>query len=535
MIRYLAPIALLLALAAVWGWWPEQDAAPATPTQSVAIPASSAGAAVGPQPNDHADDSVSDQRLASPIPFSSSAADAASASPGRLPPPQLERDSDGLSLSGVVITDRGEPVYGAPIQLSVGRSLDGVQPLVRTSQATSGPDGRFIFYGLDEAEYRLTIDDSPEFVSAQIQARAGAGDVRLVLREKYADLEIVGQISDEQGMPISGASVFQRSTNNTAATAGSDGRYQIFAAPSEQGNLMLLVRMTGYDEYSQLIQTADTSGPLTIDVVLTRPSLTVTVVGRARGDDGSPVAAERVILASRSANTRYQAVTDSRGDFVIEGVKPANDYRAQIKPTGGFFDLTLQDIVLGVDRNELALTLKRHALGEVGGQMINPDNEPVGNFTLFLRNQIAVAQPITVISDSDGIFFVDQVPVGRLMLQTHSEPRFSISGLRLNEGEEALFDLVLDVGSVTYRGQVLDSQGQPLGGAAVHLAWTHRQGTVVSVANRRVTTGLDGRFAFAGLSRSVHTVQVTAKQHRPFSQEVFTEEGAADVVLTLEQ
>ena len=429
-------------------------------------------------------------------------------------PLPLEADDADVEqlIIGSVLSDAGEPVFDAPVELTLTRGF-GEAGSFRPVTRLSNDSGQFWFDQLPAGEYRLSVPSSEAFESAQVKVRSGSLDVRIFLESAQQRLRITGSVTDQAGNALAGAMVTLRSPSLYRVRAGSDGAFEL-EGNLESPEVQLTAELTGYEDQAESFDAAELGSSMSLDFVLVEQVGLVSVTGRIKDQRGQPVPRERILLRSAEAGSSYTGQSDAEGRFEIDGVVPADDYVISVQPSKVYQDFRQRSVVIDSTTSALDIVLQENQLGAFGGLMRNVDGEPVREFTLWLRGAKASAQPIEVTSDIDGLFFVEQVPAGKLGLQTHSQPRFSISGLRLAPNDETYVDLVLDVGPLALSGTVLDSAGLPLGGAQLVLSWLHSDGVLRSSARRQTTSDLDGRFAFSGLGRGLHRLAVQKDNER---------------------
>jgi acyl dehydratase len=167
----------------------------------------------------------------------------------------------------------------------------------------------------------------------------------------------------------------------------------------------------------------------------------------------------------------------------------------------------------GVQGHEIVL--ERLGVGAVYGQMVDQRGRPVPNFTLTVGSANAPGEAVTVTSDSQGFFSAEDVPEGRLRIQSMSFPRFVTSGVTLAAGSEVEVEPVLDIGDAELTGRVVDESGEEVGGARVVASWVQRDGSITHESLRTTLTDQSGAFNFSGLGRGVRDLSVQAPGFEP--------------------
>jgi len=262
----------------------------------------------------------------------------------------------------------------------------------------------------------------------------------------------------------------------------------------------------------------DEPGPVTVDLVLESLPQQFVVLGSLYSG-GEAVSSQRLQLRSRQAKSTLTAVSDAEGRFRFNAVPTASDYLLLVQAKNGFADY--QQGLSVEDDLTLDIELTALELGALGGQFRNSQGESVSGYSWWLRNENASGQPIAITGDADGLFFVENVPAGKLSMRTQSAPWFKVAGIELAPRDESYIDVVVDVGPYELSGFVATPAGDPVGGAAVRLSWDHRNGALVSSAQRQTTSDENGAFSFQGLDAGRHTLQIGgAVGYRPFRRQV---------------
>ena len=239
-------------------------------------------------------------------------------------------------ISGQCFDADEKPLAGAPVRLYANARRS--DPPVQVSQVISGPDGRFEFPAVvppfeDEQSgkrrsYNI-VANSPDLASAtwSIMQQQDAF-AKLTLRKPVT---LDGRVTNEDGNPVAGATVFGRATNVPGAftaTTDEDGNYAIRDLPTPTPSPMLTLgagvtmgRPTHFfrvehPDYGR--QMASYTGlPSTVNVTLLTPAV---VEGRVI-DKVTGMPAADVSVSAQSTNSsqhRYNYVeitTDAEGRY----------------------------------------------------------------------------------------------------------------------------------------------------------------------------------------------------------------------------
>ena len=101
-----------------------------------------------------------------------------------------------------------------------------------------------------------------------------------------------------------------------------------------------------------------------------------------------------------------------------------------IYPRSGFEDFLRGPVVLGEDGLELDIELQALATAPLRGRMVDAAGAPVPGLTLWARSVKSLGGVVAVRGGADGRFEAEAVPVGELLFETRSQPRFAVRGLR---------------------------------------------------------------------------------------------------------
>ncbi len=424
-------------------------------------------------------------------------------------------------ISGQALDDSGRSIRDVPISLRpASRNQTSKAPL--QLQSWSDGQGNFEFSGLPEGDFVLTVLETAAFAAATISARSGSEGVQVLLRRKTREVMVRGQVVDEMGDPLAGTRITQSSVGNTATRSDQQGHYELITNPAGGGLITIRAELAGYRTRVERFPIEENEyGPVELDLLLEELVDQLSVQGQLVDPSGKPVASQRVYLRSAAAGSNYLARSDGNGQFSFNSVIPGSDYTLQVQPGQGYQDHTRRDLELLAEGSVLKIVLEPASFGILGGQFRNASGEPVSGFSWWLRSASASGQPVAVTSDSEGLFLVEQAPAGELTIQTQAAPWLKVTGMRLEPGAETYVDLVVDVGNLELSGYVVTPAGEPLSGLIARLSWRHKDGPLLSTAQRQVRCDDRGRFLFRGLDAGTHTLEIAgAKGFRPLRRQI---------------
>ncbi|MFB3067579.1 MAG: carboxypeptidase regulatory-like domain-containing protein, partial [Planctomycetota bacterium] len=309
----------------------------------------------------------------------------------------------GLTISGRVEWHGGGPVAAANVTLSPKKSgpRQGViTALVQAASASAGGsrsmrsdfDGSFRFAGVPSGTYRLSATTT-DGKSRSEEIEAGAMDVRLEVQKTSF---IGGQVVDEEGKPVTGASVTvlipsgkKKESKRSANTSGNGrfrivhveaGTYVIEVAPSKQ-------QWWGAPQDHFVKQTLDavTTG---VDDLIIRVDRGAPIRGRVLGPSGKPMRGAGVIAIPKKIERRRggnywnamhpSAVTDAQGEFKLRGV--GEQAFELLVLAHGMLPET-HDATAGQE----GLVIRVSKGGEIRGKLLGVDGKPVSGQWLWLQ------------------------------------------------------------------------------------------------------------------------------------------------------
>ena len=443
------------------------------------------------------------------------------------------------SIAGRILDANGDPVSGLLIRARrhASSESEGVVTLANAERLSvrSGEEGEFVITGLEQGEYLLSTEETNEFLAVEKVFLAGiqTADISVGLQRL---IEAFGVVTDVAGVPLSGVSV--RTGEGQVRTAD-DGRFSVrFKLTDEVSKYPVSANRSGYRPFHLFLDRDEIADEERVEVEIVLESLgeTTVVEGVLLDTSGAPVPGVRVYMNSRSMGSVHSAVSDEKGEFVIEKLPLGNDYRAYVQPEYGYKDAMVQPLTVSKSTPPVELVLEPLlAGGSVRGTMVDASGNPIPNFTLRLRHQSAARSRFEIVGDDAGTFAADGIPAGPLVFETTSsaQSRIRIQGATLEPDAELEVVLVLDWGSHSVTGSVVDDSGAPVAGADVRMAWSHSSQGLRSVALRSAKSDGQGRFQFSALGTGVHQLTALASGARSVAINYEVGSNKPDPVLTV--
>lgn len=387
------------------------------------------------------------------------------------------------------VLHRGSPVPNATVELASQLTRAGFasQLVARTDK-----DGAFDLGEQPAAEYDVTAT-SPGLTPAILHIdlsdpRLHADDLQLRLEDCSAS--VAGSVLDADGTPIPRAHV--RRYGISGVDADDRGRYQI-CVPFSPG---VEIEYSA-DGYGAVILTIDSRGAVRRDVVLV-PEATL-VVHVVRADDGKPVPGAVVFVNPKEwgadrASTR-SAIADSEGRARITGELPGEvhvfGWTEGLESAGGREAL----VQVGVPTE---LTLRLETMARIEGKVVRGE-APVAGARVQAVRPSPVQRSAPAISQPDGTFVLDRVPVGALRFLAPPYEVDAPTAFTVEPGK-IYRNVVLHLHALgAIRGRVT-RLGQPVAGTEVCCAATNAGGPP------RAITDANGHYEFVGVAKGTYEI-----------------------------
>jgi len=275
----------------------------------------------------------------------------------------------GAGITGIVVDDDGNPLAGMSVNVQFAGNMADWSRMTgrRWASTSSGANGRFEFWGLEEGEYRLRAWKDGRFDNRPT-ARTGARDVRLVLKKAA---ELSGRVT-AAGRPVAGAWLNARLPGEGGgameylgnARTSDDGRYTLRGLPPD---LPFRVEIThnGY-------RTGTFEGVVARDRRDFELSAGVRIAGTVVNEAGTPLArvALRVFVDGR--NSKWMR-TDEQGRFEAGGL---GDGKVEIEVQESGLGLVPSGRLL-VEAGDEAIRIIARVGETIEGTVVDRDGAPM--------------------------------------------------------------------------------------------------------------------------------------------------------------
>jgi len=442
------------------------------------------------------------------------------------------------TLGGIVRDTQGNSIEGVAVQIEAHSEEPSGMIHVSRTVLTDG-DGRWRVGGIHGETDRFSLQlkhseyGGDNGVNRQISGEALANARALKHVETLEKgLMITGRVLDDQGQPLTGATVMLalRSYRPIYVLTDASGAFRLVCS-SDQSTYRevpaLIVEAPGYAPIQQTIDLQPKPEPLEFRLTRGR-SVTCRVVDV----EGQPVAGAWTVVEPLEGNRHYSVWlkdTDDRGKFQIPNV-PEDDVKLTVGKQGY---VAIRDYILAASEDEVAVTMKRapHIHGTVTDA---GTGKPIPNFEIaavyMTGGRTNTSPPVTFAEGTYEVSFDEAQPETR-QLQVSAvgyEPTTS-DQINIDEAERVIdFKLarstsfneataghpreqVRPTGPRRITGVVRDEQGKPVSNAIVSTCPRIGKQTVTN-AKGAFTLKLRGTPGSMGSTRREETTYLLARQ-----------------------
>lgn len=458
--------------------------------------------------------------------------------PGVREPNDRGSNADTFRITGHLVNSEGLPVQGVKITASarhlfVDDTASFLPDPSGAQETLSDASGAFQFRDLANGEYELRTEETSDHpLAASTQVRAGSTSIKLLIVEQR-EIWVDGYVATQDWAPLGLVNVYTGDSKQSVAVSDPTGFFGFsLLARSDKGNSIRLTA-EGFQDATVSITPNEwmQSGVARIDIALSPLDALATITGAVTDQDGTRLPAKKIYL--RRSGKSYETITNNQGEFEIKGIQAPSSYSLMI-PAAGHHD-AYSRAGLEVPRqglHGLEIILDTLGYGNVRGLFIDPNGSPVQNFNLIARSQAEPFHPIPVRSNGEGYFFIEGVPAGWVRIESESEPRFVIEGIKVESDSEVEVNPVIDIGANTVSGKVTDLSGEPVPAATLQLVWRFKEGDVTHQSIRNTVSDASGRFLFGGLGQTPRSLYVSASGYR--SQTIQVQAGVTITTVRLD-
>jgi beta-lactamase regulating signal transducer with metallopeptidase domain len=411
---------------------------------------------------------------------------------------------DGVTVRGICVDEAGRPLSGVAVQEGYG-----LMNIVRTSEFTTGADGRFERPHRAPRQWIYTASRADRAtVSVVAQVEPGMGEVRLVLPPAKP---VRVRVTDEAGQPVPDAeftlNTFRTEGQILAWSARTDADGVVVWTNAPTAPLTLNVNSKSLGSHRKVrVSVGETDKR-----VVMSPTATDQIAVHVKAKDamtGLPVKVRRVSAELASASPVFtELAAPFSGDFSLPIQR--SFFTADMYPSfrlkfeaDGYVNLVTESVDFDAGNQELDLALTPiHGAREV--IVLQPDGKPAvgaqlwahatpdgGSLFINGSDSYHAARLTKTETGSDGQVKLPGVPDDSPVVITHASGILETPMGTLRRSNEVRLQ---PYGVVA--GQFLVA-GQPKGGATVSLTSCNWSTTAGFLLSYRVETGREGQFMF---------------------------------------
>ena len=277
--------------------------------------------------------------------------------------------SKGIELMGRILTETGEPVFGARItDMQVWHKEYGISDKL----------GMFTVGGLQTGQsLGLKAEHSGLRLRGKAEVKVQPGASVEIQMERYEHVKISGRVVNRAGEPMPSANISlmrwdpQRRRGRSGIVTVTDGNGRFREIGLIVGDeYVISAKAEGYREAKTEKFTATTEIDQIADLVLLPVSNQFFIEGRVTDTSGAPVSGARLI--TQQSSELWEAPTDKNGDYRLEGLSMAV-----------IIELAIDHPEYAHHQFKILKTNQRHDLvlvkadGYIAGKVVDADGKPI--------------------------------------------------------------------------------------------------------------------------------------------------------------
>jgi alpha-tubulin suppressor-like RCC1 family protein/PKD repeat protein len=444
--------------------------------------------------------------------------------------------SSGGKISGYVTDTSNIPVYGMIIEIQSDQT--GIYYGVVTDNR-----GYFQMDGLSQASDYIVAAHNPgesiQYYSVNGMTIDRKKSTYLTIDNNSILLQlsliqtgwIKGKVTDETGKAITG--IWVSAWSETAQTGSSahtdkDGRFTIAGLPDALDFQVSVQSVNG-------AYIDQTRGPVGVyaENVLFVMSRGFSFSGRVEDMDNNGQKDVNVVLWSSMTNIFRSVLTNSSGDFDIQGLKASDDYILRVTPKSDV-DLAIfqeKGIQLSASKTRtIVLTEGIRVQGNV--QVLNRNSGSWINYTQSTNISVYTRDNSFLVSGqstADGTYVISNIPRQSTIIMRVTAPGFTPLEISLDtQAQTNEQDLKLLSGAAI-NGCIKDQSGRLIKNARIMIRSTEAQMAVTGISDNQ------GCFEIAGLLNTVFDYEITIHADGYISQSKGGKQAGDTVHFTLFQ
>lgn len=413
------------------------------------------------------------------------------------------------SISGRVVDQQGRAVLDAIVRLrrySSGRPNDAA----KWAGTPVGSYGDFLFTELDEGDYKVSVLDTKEYQGVERSIRTGASSVDLVVNRTQS-VQISGVVLNSAGEPVNGVVVTARmGSSRSTANSMDDGRYALSTTAAIDRQLSVTYQADGYEDLHLYINPESFSNPVEKNVELTSLANKerISVNGMVLSENGKGLDRGSVTLRSAIHSVNQSVTTASDGTFTLDGIVTGGGYELLVRRIG-YIDYRQSSIDIASNQPAVKVHLTPVERGNLSGVFLDSEGTPIPGMIMDVITLGTTSKSVRIIGDDSGAFETENITSGKLRFYTRTEPKFTISGVELDAGQDLTASLVVDYGEFALEGQLVDGDYLGIAEASVRLSWEEDRAGIKFKSERSTISDENGTFRFTQLGPGPHNLLVT--------------------------
>ncbi len=378
--------------------------------------------------------------------------------------------------------------------VSIVRSTNSPLPYPDEREVVSNAEGCAVVEDLAPGPIRATA-----LAGGQTSGEIRAGETTVLYLEIPAGARVEGEVVDSQGIGVAGARIWLSERHmawrgRIVATADERGRFELRSVGAGRW-----IGARGAGHAFSYLQPIDSPAGSTQRVRIVLDRIGATVHGRVSVRSGAAVTGAQVLIGWERERYGHQlenglfvpsgapqlAVTDTNGEFVLEGVLPG---RCPVQARAPGLGSVREWLDVAEGTNELRLEL--HPEASLFGVVSDEEGDPVPCAMLCAQSTAIAAHPLSAnrasmdgvltdpssfgtmvsLADAEGRFDLRGLPSGEVAVHaTAGRARSARETLRLYAGERRPWAPRLETVPFV-AGRVIDERGRPLSGWGLNAA-----------------------------------------------------------------
>lgn len=417
--------------------------------------------------------------------------------------PAPEANAKFSYLSGTIQDERGFSIEGASVSIyeDKGKPEPGAKP-VKT--VTSDTNGTFQFDSLPAGFFY--VEASKDGFSQEKSYGLSIPRTRQIQFILYQTGSIFGTVRDQvTGAPIDKALLLvsyqdasQRIEAGGEFLTDEQGMFRLSGLRANRQSILITVQKASYASFTRREASLQIGEFREVPFGLVQG---VQIIGKVVDEAGAALANASVYLEDAGIQALLsRSTTNEKGEFSLSEVSPFGVYSI-VASMEGYQSNKVSN--LKSPFGEVTVPLAR--FGIVAGVVNTSDGTAVPKFTVKTFREANLGhrefEHEKTFIDSNGIFEVDKIAPGEMTVMITAEgfaPE-RIEKIKVTAGAKVEgLQITLKRGGSVF-GNIVNEEGQPLGGARIYLSDQATTGAVIGLVGRPRESDERGRFALTGV------------------------------------